>query len=119
MKRRLFCASALAGGLVAGLGMRAYAADPQAALAELKNKVLSHGPNGENPTPAADVKLSDAELAKIKSMHARAAIVLHYGGNDWSRAQVKGLKAQFGDMGIDVIAVTDAGFKAEKQVADI
>ena len=29
------------------------------------------------------------------------------------------LKAQFAAMGIDVIAVTDAGFKPEKQVADI
>jgi len=44
---------------------------------------------------------------------------MHYAGNDWSQAQVAGLKAQFGKMGIDVIAVTDAGFKPEKQVADI
>ncbi|MBV8614491.1 MAG: substrate-binding domain-containing protein [Acetobacteraceae bacterium] len=117
MKRRLFCAAAA--GLLAGLASPACAADPKAALAELQNKVLSHGPNGEDPTPAADVKLTDDELAKIKGMHARAAIVMHYGGNDWSRAQVTGLKAQFAAMGVDVIAVTDAGFKAEKQVADI
>ncbi len=117
MRRRLLCATAVF-GLLAGLGT-ARAADPQAALSELQNKVLSHGPNGEDPSPAADIKLSDDELAKIKGMHAKAAIVMHYGGNDWSRAQVQGLKAQFADMGIDVIAVTDAGFKAEKQVADI
>ena len=52
-------------------------------------------------------------------MNATAAIVMHYGGNDWSQAQIEGLKAQFGKMGIEVIAVTDAGFKPEKQVADI
>ena len=117
-RRDLLCAAA-ALGLVAGLGTHARAADPKAALAELQSKVLSHGPNGEDPSPAADIKLSDDELAKIKGMHARAAIVMHYGGNDWSRAQVQGLKAQLAEMGIDVIAVTDAGFKAEKQVADI
>ena len=82
-------------------------------------KPLSKGPNGELPELAANVKLTDEELARIKSMQARAAIVLHYGGNDWSRAQVEGLKAQFKVMGVEVIAVTDAGFKAEKQVADI
>ena len=44
---------------------------------------------------------------------------MHYAGNDWAVAQVAGLKAQFAKMGIEVIAVTDAGFKPEKQVADI
>ena len=52
-------------------------------------------------------------------MHATAAIVLHYGGNDWSNAQVDGLETQFASMGIDVIAVTDAAFKPEKQVSDL
>ena len=30
-------------------------------------------------------------------MRATAAIVMHYGGNDWSQAQVAGLQAQFAD----------------------
>ena len=42
-----------------------------------------------------------AELAKIKDMGATAAIVMHYGGNDWSRAQIEGLKAQFKVLGIE------------------
>lgn len=111
--------------LLAGLGsamsmsVSAWAADADAELAALNGKVLSTGPNGESPQPASVVKLSDDELAKIKAMHPKAAIVLHYGGNDWSRAQVDGLKAQFAAMSIDVIAVTDAGFKPEKQVSDI
>ncbi|MBV9645701.1 MAG: substrate-binding domain-containing protein [Verrucomicrobia bacterium] len=82
-------------------------------------KALSTGPNGETPELAANVKFSDEELADIKAMRAKAAIVLHYGGNDWSRAQVNGLTAQFSTMGIDVIATADAGFSPEKQVADI
>jgi ribose transport system substrate-binding protein len=45
--------------------------------------------------------------------------VMHYAGNDWSQAQIAGLKAQFAKMGVAVIAVTDAGFKPEKQMADI
>ena len=42
------------------------------------------------------MSLTDEELAKIKDMKATAAIVMHYGGNDWSRAQIAGLKEQFG-----------------------
>ncbi len=94
-------------------------AGPDEALAKLVESVLSKGPGGEDPSPASDVVLSDEELAKIKDMHATAAIVMHYGGNDWSRAQINGLQTQFAAMGIEVIAVTDAGFKPEKQVADI
>jgi ribose transport system substrate-binding protein len=97
----------------------ANAADPDMALAELQGTVLSSGPNGESPSPASDVQLSADELQKVKDMKATAALVLHYGGNDWSQAQIDGLKATFADLGIEVIAETDAGFKPEKQVADI
>ena len=102
-----------------GFTSLSQAADPAAELAKLKGQVLSLGPNGEKPQPASVVKLSEAELAKIKSMNATAAIVLHYSGNDWSQAQIAGLKAQFAAMNIKVIGVTDAGFKPEKQVADL
>ena len=52
-------------------------------------------------------------------MRATAAIVMHYGGNDWSQAQVAGLETEFAALGIEVVAVTDAGFDSEQQVADI
>lgn len=77
--------------LLTGLGVSvARAADPAAALAALQNKILVTGSHGEQASP----------------------IAMHYGGNDWSRAQVQALRAQFGMIGIKVIAVTDAGFKA-------
>ena len=112
----------LAGAIVVSgslLAVEAHAADPDAALKALASNVLSLGPNGESPQPASAVSLSEAELAKIKAMNAKAALVFHYGGNDWSQAQLDGLKAEFAKMGVDVVAVTDAGFKPEKQVADI
>ncbi|TDE84755.1 substrate-binding domain-containing protein [Deinococcus sp. S9] len=97
----------------------AQGTDPQAALKQLSTKVFSKGPNGETAAPVSQIKLTPAELAKVKAMNATAAIVLHYGGNDWSNAQVDGLKSQFAKLGIKVIAVTDANFKPEKQVSDI
>jgi ribose transport system substrate-binding protein len=92
---------------------------PDDALAQLATQTLSTGPGGETPAAASSITLSDDELAKIKDMKATAAIVMHYGGNDWSQAQINGLQDQFGKMGIEVIAVTDAGFQAAKQVSDI
>lgn len=90
-----------------------------AALASIKGTVLSKGPNGEDPSPASSADLSADEIAKVKGMKAKAAIVMHYGGNDWANAQVAGLKNEFGKLGIDVVAVTDANFKPDKQVSDL
>jgi ribose transport system substrate-binding protein len=97
----------------------AQVVDTVKALAEIKKNPLSKGPNGEDPAPVSSVSLTAEEITKIQGLKAKAAIVMHYSGNDWSQAQVAGLKAQFAKMGIDVVAVTDAGFKPEKQVADI
>jgi ribose transport system substrate-binding protein len=110
----------VAAALYAALATSAsYAADTVSMLEALKTQVLSVGPNAEKPQPVTDVTLTDAEMAKIKAMGATAAIVLHYSGNDWSQAQIAGLRAQFEKMNIKVIGVTDAGFKPEKQVSDI
>ena len=85
----------------------------------MKTQVFSTGPNGEKASPASGVRSHPTNSPKVKAKHATAALVFHYGGNDWSNAQEAALKAQFAAEGIEVIAVTDAGFKPEKQVADI
>jgi len=118
MSTRSILMGSIAAAVIA-LGAVPAIADPAAALAALQENVLSKGPNGEDPSPAADLSLTAAEIDQIKAMNATAAIVMHYGDNDWSRAQIEGLRFQFGELGIEVIAVTDAGFKPEKQVADI
>jgi ribose transport system substrate-binding protein len=98
---------------------KAVSKTADAALASMQGKVLSKGPNGETAEPASAADLSAAEISKIKSKHATAAIVMHYGGNDWANAQVAGLKSEFGKLGIKVVAVTDANFKPDKQVSDL
>ena len=108
-----------AAALAAALTGPVVAQTPDEALAALATQTLSTGPGGETPAAASSVSLTDEELAQIRDMNATAAIVMHYGGNDWSQAQINGLQDQFGKMGIEVIAVTDAGFQAAKQVSDI
>lgn len=82
-------------------------------------EILSKGPHGETAVSAKTLQLTEEEVNKIKEGNYKAAIVMHYAGNDWSTAQIDGLKATFKRMGIEVVAVTDANFKAEKQVSDI
>lgn len=89
------------------------------ALAEITGKVLSKGPNGEEPSPASVADLTAGEISQTKAKHLKAAIVMHYGGNDWANAQIAGLTDQFGKLGIEVVATTDANFKPDKQVSDI
>ncbi|MFB9328660.1 substrate-binding domain-containing protein [Paenibacillus aurantiacus] len=77
------------------------------------------GPNGEKAVSAKELKLAEDELKKIKDGHYTAAIVMHYSGTDYMSAAVGAMKNTFERMGIKVVAVTDAQFKAEKQVNDI
>ncbi|MFF1880804.1 substrate-binding domain-containing protein [Pseudarthrobacter sp. NPDC058196] len=91
----------------------------QKALDEIRGQVLSKGPNGETPSPASAADLTPQEIDKVKALNAKAAIVMHYGGNDWATAQINGLKTEFDKLGIKVIATTDANFKPDKQVSDI
>ncbi|CDN42874.1 substrate-binding domain-containing protein [Paenibacillus sp. P22] len=77
------------------------------------------GPNGEKAVSAKELKLTEDELKKIKDGHYTAAIVMHYSGTDYMNAAVGAMKNTFERMGIKVVAVTDAQFKAEKQVNDI
>ncbi|WP_138442371.1 substrate-binding domain-containing protein [Sinomonas susongensis] len=91
----------------------------ETALKQVTGQVLSKGPNGETPSPASATTLTPEEIAKVKAMGATAAIVMHYGGNDWATAQIAGLKSEFEKLGIKVIATTDADFKPDKQVSDL
>ena len=112
-------ACSVSGGTAEQATDSTIAATVDAALASLEGQVLSLGPNGETPSGFETTEVSDADLATIKAGKFTAAIVMHYGGNDWATAQVEGLKSEFARLGIEVVAVTDADFKPEKQVSDI
>lgn len=83
------------------------------------DKILSTGPYGEQAVSAKTLQLSLKDLKKLKEKNYKAAIVMHYTGNDFSAAIINGLKDTFQRMGIEVIAVSNAQFKSEKQILDI
>lgn len=94
-------------------------AEIDAALEEITGQVLSKGPNGEDPSPFSVTEMTDEQVAEVAAMGLTAAIVMHYGGNDWANAQIAGLNAEFERLGIEVIATTDADFDPARQVSDI
>ena len=94
-------------------------AKADAAIKELQSKVSAKGPHGESASPASMVDLTDAEVAKVKAMGATAAIAMHTSGDNWSAAQIAGLKSEFSRLGIQVLATTDANMDPSKQVSDI
>lgn len=90
-----------------------------AALAQVAGKVFSKGPNGETASPASTAELTPAEVDKVKALKAKAAIVMHTGGDDWSQAQIAGLRSEFTKLGIEVVATTDANFDPKTQVNNL
>lgn len=94
-------------------------AEIDAALADITGQVLSTGPNGEEPQSVDATKVTDEQAAEIADLGLKAAIVMHYGGNDWANAQIAGLNAEFERLGIEVIATTDADFDPATQVSQI
>lgn len=103
--------------VLSGLLAAAMLTTGMTVLAE--DEIMSTGPNGETATPATTLSLTEEEIAAVKEGGYTAAISFHYGGNDWSTAQLQGLEDTFEMLGIEVVAVTDADFSAEKQVSDL
>ena len=76
------------------------------------------GPGGEKATPSTDIKLSDAEIAKVKDGKYSAALLWHT-SSDFVNAVTAGAKDEFAKLGVSVVAQTDAGFDAAKQKSDV
>ena len=111
MKRKIVSVL-LTTGMIFSLTFSCQAAEAEAAGG-------ATGPNGEAATPASEIQLTEEEKEQIREGGYTAAISMHYGGNDWATSQLEGLQATFDDLGIEVVAVTDADFSAEQQVSDI
>ncbi len=90
-----------------------------AELAKLSRNLTTHGPNGEEPVLASSIQLTSKDKEEVRELNLKAAISMHYMGSDWSITQVRALIKRFSELGIEVIEVTDANFKPQKQISDI
>ena len=78
----------------------------------------THGPNGERATPPSALSLTSAEAAKVRGGHHTAALVWHE-TSDFTTAVTAGIRDEFKQLGIEVIAETSANFDAANQKADV
>ena len=81
--------------------------------------VVSDGQRGEPGFPAADLKLSDEQIAKVKAGNFTVAISMGWLGDDWASQQLIGLKESFEKYGIKVVAETNANWDDAKQISDL
>ena len=79
-------------------------------------------PDGIVGTGPNDVKISDADAAKIKAGNNgtpfKVALVFQFSG-DWPNGQTKGLTDEFSKYGVEIVSNTEANFKVDKQIANI
>lgn len=76
------------------------------------------GPGGETATPSSSVVVGDDKVAKVKEAGYSAALLWH-DQSDFVNAVTAGASDEFKRLGIEVVAVTSAGFDAAKQRSDI
>jgi len=127
-------ALALSVALVPGFALAEIAADIQhplwykepsaktmeiAAMDSIDGVVVSDGQRGEPGFPAADLKLTDEQIAKVKEGKFTVAISMGWLGDDWASQQLIGLKETFEKLGIEVVAETNANWDDAKQIADL
>lgn len=72
----------------------------------------------KNAAKSSDVNITTEQIKKLKSKKLTAALVWH-GSSSWVSAVTQGAKESFKEMGIEVVAITDAQFDPAKQVADL
>ncbi len=79
---------------------------------------VTQGPNGEPSSPSSEIVLTTDEVNEVKSGNYTAALLWHLSGA-FTDAVTKGARDAFDELGIEVVAQTDAGFDAEQQANDV
>ena len=105
------------------LGMSALLAVALAAPALAQDTIdldaATVGPNGEASTPVDQIPaLTAEELETIKSGGHKAAL-LWAGAGTWYNALTSGAKDAFAELGIEVVAETEAAFDPARQATDV
>jgi ribose transport system substrate-binding protein len=81
--------------------------------------IVGQGPHGEKAASPDDLKLTDAEAAKIKAAHFKVGISMQTVNLDWSQLQVQGITDTLNKYGVTVTGVASAEYQVDKQIADI
>lgn len=117
--KRLLAVSALAAALM--LGGCSSAGTPAADTSSgpaVEPSLDFTGPGGEVPGTLEDLTLTEDEIAQVKAGNFTAAFVWHT-SSEFVTAVEKGATAEFEELGIDVVASTQADFDAATQANNL
>jgi ribose transport system substrate-binding protein len=111
---RVICALVAVSGSGAAL-----AASPASQVNLNPTAVFGKGPNGERAALPSEFSLTEEEKAKLKAGNYTAAFAYHIQSDQCNQTKVKAATEFLNSVGIKTVSVTDANFKAEKQISDI
>ncbi|WP_134698706.1 substrate-binding domain-containing protein [Ammoniphilus sp. YIM 78166] len=77
------------------------------------------GPHGEPAALPSALTLTDEEVKKLKEGNFTAAFVYHMQSNDHNQIKLATAKAKLEELGVKVVAVTDANFNAQTMIGNI
>lgn len=81
--------------------------------------IIGAGPNGEKAASPREVELTPQQAQRVRDGHFRVGIAMQTMDIDFATVQTTVMKAEFAKYGVDVIGVTDAQWKTEKQIGDL
>ena len=90
-----------------------------AKIDDLSQTVVSLGPRGEEGVLYTEIQITDAQKEKIRAGNFTAAISMGWLGDDWASQQLLGLKETFAELGIEVVAETNANWEDARQISDL
>jgi len=76
------------------------------------------GPKGETGVPMSDLSLTPDEIATLQGGDHTAALLWHISG-DFTTAASQGVKDRLAELGIKVVAESDAGFDDAQQASQV
>src|ERR1700721_1204104 len=79
--------------------------------------IVGQGPHGEKAASADDLKLTDADAAKIKAGHFKVGISMQTVNLDWSQLQVQGITDTLKKYGVSVTGVESPETQRTQQMA--
>ena len=81
--------------------------------------IVGAGPNGEKAVTPDIVELTDAQADKVRAGAFSVGIAMQTMDIDFSAVQTSVMKKEFDQYGVKVVGITDAQWKAEKQIGDL
>lgn len=81
--------------------------------------IVGLGKNGEQPDTVDVLQLTDEEKADIAAGDFKVAISMNTMDIDWSRLTIEGIEDTLDELGVEVIAITDAKFDVQQQISDL